>query len=112
MPGDVVAVRAGEIVPADGVVVGPQAVLDESALTGEPLPVTVPAGGEVRSGTTNAGNVFDARVTRAASESAYASIVRLVRIAESDRAPFIRLADRYAAFFLPFSLAFDARKVM
>jgi len=106
VPGDVVVVRAGEIVPADGVVVGPQAVLDEAALTGEPLPVTVPTGGEVRSGTTNAGNVFDARVTRAASESAYASIVRLVRTAESDRAPFIRLADRYAAFFLPFSLAF------
>ena len=106
VPGDVVVVRAGEIVPADGVVVGPQAVLDEAALTGEPLPLTVPTGGEVRSGTTNAGNVFDARVTRAASESAYASIVRLVRTAESDRAPFIRLADRYAAFFLPFSLAF------
>jgi heavy metal translocating P-type ATPase len=106
VPGDVVVVRAGEIVPADGVVVGPRAVLDEAALTGEPLPVTVAAGGEVRSGTTNAGNVFDARVTRAASESAYASIVRLVRTAESDRAPFIRLADRYAAFFLPFSLAF------
>ena len=106
VPGDVVVVRAGEIVPADGVVAGGQAVLDEAALTGEPLPVTVPAGGEVRSGTTNAGNAFDARVTRAASESAYASIVRLVRTAESDRAPFIRLADRYAALFLPFSLAF------
>ena len=106
VPGDVVVVRAGEIVPADGVVVGPPAVLDEAALTGEPLPVTVPAGGEVRSGTTNAGNAFDARVMRAASESAYASIVRLVHTAESDRAPFIRLADRYAAVFLPFSLAF------
>ena len=106
VPGDVVVVRAGEIVPADGVVAAGKAVLDEAALTGEPLPVTVPAGGEVRSGTTNAGNAFDARVTRAASESAYASIVRLVRTAESDRAPFIRLADRYAAVFLPFSLAF------
>jgi len=106
VPGDVVVVRAGEIVPADGVVAASQAVLDEAALTGEPLPVTVPAGGEVRSGTTNAGNAFDARVTRAASESAYASIVRLVRTAESDRAPFIRLADRYAAVFLPFSLGF------
>ena len=106
VPGDVVVVRAGEIVPADGVVAAGQAVLDEAALTGEPLPVTVPAGGEVRSGTTNAGNAFDARVTRAASESAYASIVRLVRTAESDRAPFIRLADRYAAVFLPFSLGF------
>jgi heavy metal translocating P-type ATPase len=103
--GDVVVVRAGEVVPADGIVVSAHAVLDEAALTGEPLPRTVPAGGEVRSGTTNAGNAFDARVSRPASESAYAAIVRLVRIAESDRAPFIRLADRYAAVFLPFSLA-------
>ena len=106
VPGDVIVVRAGEIVPADGVVVGLQAVLDEAALTGEPLPVTVPTGGEVRSGTTNAGNAFDVEVTRPASESAYAAIVRLVRTAESDRAPFVRLADRYAAVFLPFSLAF------
>jgi heavy metal translocating P-type ATPase len=103
--GDVVVVRAGEVVPADGIVVSAHAVLDEAALTGEPLPRTVPAGGDVRSGTTNAGNAFDARVSRPASESAYAAIVRLVRIAESDRAPFIRLADRYAAVFLPFSLA-------
>jgi heavy metal translocating P-type ATPase len=104
-PGDLVAVRAGEIVPADGVVANVNAVVDESALTGEPLPVTISAGGEVRSGTTNAGNAFDARVMRPAAESAYAAIVRLVRTAESDRARFTRLADRYAAVFLPFSLA-------
>ena len=103
-PGDVVVVRAGEVIPADAVVVSTQAVIDESALTGEALPVTTPAGGEVRSGTTNAGNAFDARVTRSAAESAYAAIVRLVRTAESDRAKFTRLADRYAAVFLPFSL--------
>ncbi|HET9287848.1 MAG TPA: heavy metal translocating P-type ATPase [Gaiella sp.] len=104
-PGDLVAVRAGEIVPADGVVAAGDAVVDESALTGESLPVTIPTGGEVRSGTTNAGNAFDARVMRPAAESAYAAIVRLVRTAESDRARFTRLADRYAAVFLPFSLA-------
>jgi heavy metal translocating P-type ATPase len=105
VPGDVVVVRAGEVVPADGEVASTRAVVDESALTGEPLPVTVSAGGEVRSGTTNAGNAFDVEVTRPASESAYAAIVQLVRSAESARAPFTRLADRYAAVFLPFSLA-------
>ncbi len=105
MPGDLVVVRAGEVVPADAVIEGSDAVVDQSALTGEPLPVTVAHGGEVRSGTTNAGNVFEARVTRPAAESAYASVVRLVRTAESDRAPFTRLADRYAAVFLPFTLA-------
>jgi heavy metal translocating P-type ATPase len=105
LPGDLVVVRAGEVVPADATVEGTDAVVDQSALTGEPLPVIVPAGGEVRSGTANAGNVFDARVTRPASESAYAAVVELVRMAESDRAPFTRLADRYAAIFLPFTLA-------
>ena len=77
--GDLVAVRAGELVPADGVVEGTAAVVDESALTGEPLPVTLPAGSPVRSGTTNAGNAFEARVTRSAEDSAYAAIVRLGR---------------------------------
>ena len=105
VPGDLVVVRAGEIIPADARVEGSDAVVDQSALTGEPLPVTVSAGEEVRSGTSNAGNVFDARVTRPASESAYAAVVQLVRTAESDRAPFTRLADRYAAVFLPFTLA-------
>jgi heavy metal translocating P-type ATPase len=61
-------------------------------------------GSPVRSGTTNAGNAFDARVTRPAEDSAYAAIVRLVRAAEGNRAQFTRLADRYAAVFLPFTL--------
>ena len=103
-PGDVIVVRAGEIVPADGTVAGVSAVVDESTLTGEALPVTVDPGGSVRSGTANAGNAFDVRVRRPASESAYAAIVRLVRAAQSDRAPFTRMADRYASLFLPFAL--------
>jgi len=103
-PRDVVMIRAGEVVPADGTVLRDEAVIDESALTGEALPVTIGAGGAVRSGTANAGDAFDLRVTRAAAESAYAAIVRLVRAAETDRAQFTRLADRYAAYFLPFSL--------
>ena len=102
--GDLVVVRAGELVPADGVVEGAGAVVDESAITGEPLPVTLPAGSPVRSGTSNAGNAFDARVTHSAEDSAYAAIVRLVAAAQGDRARFTRLADRYAAVFLPFTL--------
>ena len=104
VPGDLVSVRAGEIVPADGTVASQQAVLDESALTGEALPVTITSRGHVRSGTANAGDPFDLSVTAPAAESAYAAIVRLVRAAEVDRAEFTRLADRYAAYFLPFSL--------
>jgi heavy metal translocating P-type ATPase len=103
--GDLVSVRAGEIVPADGTVASREAVLDESALTGEALPVTIASNGRARSGTANAGDAFDLRITAPAAQSAYAAIVRLVRSAEVDRAQFTRLADRYAAYFLPFSLA-------
>ena len=105
VPGDVVVVRAGEVIPADGVVDHGEAIVDESALTGEPLPATMGPGHELRSGTANAGDAFDMRVTRPAAESAYAAVVRLVRAAEADRAPFVRLADRYAAIFLPVTLA-------
>jgi cation transport ATPase len=78
-----------------------EAVLDESALTGEPLPVTVRSGGSVRSGTAAAGVSFELRAFRPAAESAYAAVVRLVKQAELQRAPFVRIADRYALFFLP-----------
>jgi P-type E1-E2 ATPase len=104
-PGDVVVVRAGEVVPADGVVVGAEAVVDESALTGEPMPVRIARNERVRSGTANAGDAFDLRIVSSAAESAYAAVVRLVEAAQTDRAEFTRMADRYAAFFLPFTLA-------
>ena len=99
--GDVVVVRAGEVIPIDGIVVSGDAVIDESSLTGEPLPATYQAGGALLSGTTNAGDVIEVRALRPAADSAYAALVRLVRDAESQRAPFVRLADRYAIFFLP-----------
>jgi heavy metal translocating P-type ATPase len=102
--GDQVVVRRGEVLPVDGLVTSAEAVLDESALTGEALPVTCKRGDPVRSGTANAGEAFELRATRPASESAYAAIVRLVRDAESHKAPFVRMADRYAAFFLPVTL--------
>jgi heavy metal translocating P-type ATPase len=102
--GDVVAVRTGDVVPVDGDVVSPEAVLDESTLTGEPLPVRYRRGDAVRSGTANAGAPFDLRAGRPASDSAYAALVRLVRVAERERAPFVRLADRYAAVLLPVTL--------
>jgi len=100
--GDVVVVRAGEVVPVDGVIADAhEAVIDTSALTGEPLPVAVHPGGEVLSGTTNAGEAFDLVVTRPAAESAYAGVVRLVQEASEQRAPFVRMADRYAVVLLP-----------
>ena len=102
--GDRVLVRAGEVVPVDGSVASERAVVDESTLTGEPLPVTRGRGTTVLSGAVNAGEAFDLRATRTAAESAYAGIVRLVREAGRQRAPFVRLADRYAALLLPVTL--------
>ena len=102
--GDLVVIRAGEIVPVDGAVESAEAILDESTLTGEPLPVTLRRGAAVRSGTANAGNVFEARAVRPAADSSYAALVRLVQRAEAESAPFVRLADHYAAFFLPVAL--------
>jgi heavy metal translocating P-type ATPase len=98
---DRVLVRGGEVVPVDGMVESDEAIVDESALTGEALPVTVHHGGQVRSGTANAGVAFEVRVLRPAAESAYAALVRLVEQAGRERAPFVRIADRYAIFFLP-----------
>ena len=103
--GDVLLVRAGEVVPVDGLVESDKAVLDEATLTGEPLPATYRRGEAVRSGTANAGEVFELGALRPAAESAYAALVRLVREAETQKAPFVRLADRYAAVFLPLTLA-------
>ena len=102
---DTLIVRAGEVVPVDGSVISEGAILDESTLTGEPLPVDHERGSSIRSGSSNAGDVFEMRARRPASESTYAALVRLVQAAESQRAPFVRLADRYAAVFLPFTLA-------
>ena len=103
-PGDIVAVRPGEVVPVDGVVEAGEAVLDESAMTGESLPVTRGAGGVARSGSANAGGAFDLRATHTPAESAYSGLVRMVREAHAERAPFVRMADRYAVWFLPLTL--------
>jgi len=103
-PGDVVLVRTGEVVPIDGTIASGEAVLDTRTLTGEPLPETVRGGAVVLSGSANAGPPFDVRATKAAAESSYAALVRLVDRAQAQRAPFVRMADRYAAVFLPATL--------
>jgi heavy metal translocating P-type ATPase len=104
VPGDVVLVRTGEVIPVDGTVASEEAVVDTSTLTGEPLPVTLRLGMAVMSGTANAGAPFDVRADRPARDSAYAALVRLVEQAQAHRAPFVRMADRYAGVFLPVTL--------
>ena len=101
---DVLVVGPGEAVPVDGRVADAAAVLDESVLTGEPLSVERAVGEPVRSGVLNAGGPFELRATAAAKDSTYAGIVRLAQQAGAESAPIVRLADRYAAWFLPLSL--------
>lgn len=103
-PDDRLLIRHGEVVPVDGVVATTSATLDESALTGEALPVRRTAGEEVLSGSTLVGPAFDLTVRKPAAESTYANIVRLVEKARRSRAPMTRLADRYALGFLVLSL--------
>jgi heavy metal translocating P-type ATPase len=102
--GDAILVRAGEIIPVDGLITSPTAVIDESALTGEPIPVTRLEREEVRSGTLNAGQTFSMKATATAGQSTYAGIVRLVTAAQTAKSPFIRLADRYALLLLPITI--------
>lgn len=103
--GDLLVVGPGEVVPVGGLVESTAAVLDESVLTGEPLQVERSRGEAVRSGVVNAGGAFDLRATATEQDSTYAGIVRLARQAGAESAPVVRLADRYAAWFLPLSLA-------
>ena len=105
---DLLVVAPGEVVPTDGVIQDTVAVLDESVLTGEPLQVERAAGDPVRSGVINAGSAFQLRATATAADSTYAGIVRLAQQASAENAPVVRLADRYAAWFLPLSLAIAA----
>jgi heavy metal translocating P-type ATPase len=104
-PRDRLLVKSGEVVPVDGVVDGSTALLDESALTGEAQVVERESGSTVRSGVLNAGAAFEMFATTTAAESTYAGIVRLVREAQASKAPFVRMADRFALGFLALALA-------
>ena len=103
VPGDRLLVGTGQIIPVDGRLLC-TAAMDESALTGEPLPVERLAGDDVRSGVVNAGSPIELVATAAAAESTYAGLVRLVNQAQASSAPFVRAADRFAILFVPFTL--------
>jgi heavy metal translocating P-type ATPase len=104
--GEELLVRAGEIVPVDGIVNSASATIDESAVTGEPIPVEKTHGSAVLSGSLNAGETFELTVTAPAGESTYAGIVRMVTAAQTAKAPFVRMADRFALILLPVTIVF------
>jgi len=103
--GDRLQVRAGEVVPVDGQIASSGATLDESAVTGEPIPVDRSAGEAARSGAVNAGETFELSASATAGESTYAGIVKMVSAAQTAKSPFIRMADRFALILLPVTLA-------
>ncbi len=100
-PGQVFVVKAGERIPADGMVVEGETHADESLLSGEAKPVAKHPGSAVVSGSLNAGGVIQVRATRTGDESALAQIIRLVERALSTRAPIERMVDRIARVFVP-----------
>ncbi|MGZ4763674.1 MAG: HAD-IC family P-type ATPase, partial [Ilumatobacteraceae bacterium] len=103
--GDLLLVQPGEVVPVDGVVRAGPAVIDDSALTGESIPVEYAVGETVRGGATNAGGPFDLLATTNATNSTYAGIVRLVQQASASTSPFVRTADRFALVFVAVTFA-------
>jgi len=106
--GDVVIVRPGEIVAADGRILAGSSAVDEAMITGESIPVEKAAGDEVTGGTQNGTGTFRFRVTRVGGDTLVAQIVRLVEEAQGSKAPIQRLVDRIASIFVPvvFAIAF------
>jgi Cu+-exporting ATPase len=101
VPGDLVLVRPGERLPVDGVLVDGGSAVDESMLTGEPMPVLKGQGAEVIGATMNTTGSFTFRATKVGAETALAQIVRLVQEAQGSKPPIARLADVIASYFVP-----------
>jgi Cu+-exporting ATPase len=100
-PGELLRVRPGERVPVDGVLLEGASAVDESMVTGEPMPVEKSANDKLTGGTLNTSGSFVMRAERVGSETTLARIVKLVSEAQRSRAPMQRLADRVAAIFVP-----------
>jgi len=106
--GDILVIRPGDLIPVDGEILSMQTRIDESSLTGEPLPKSKTCGEQVFSGTINIGDAFDIKATRKSDESQYSKIVKLVKKAQQEKAPIQRLADKYAVWFTPLTLVVSA----
>ena len=103
--GDVLIVRTGESVPVDGVVLEGEGSVDESAITGEPLPKSVHAGSAVTGATVNTAGWFTMRAERVGEETVLAGIIRLVDEATSSKAPIEKMADKISGVFVPVVIA-------
>lgn len=99
--GDVIAVRPGESIPVDGIILSGETAVDESALTGESLPVDKKTGDNVSSATVNKSGYFTLKAVKVGSDTTLAQIIRLVEEAGSSKAPIAKLADEVAGIFVP-----------
>ena len=105
VPGDLLMVRPGDLVPVDGVVTAGTSAVDQSAVTGEPLPIRALPDTELMSGSVNLDGALTLRALRKSAESQYQQIVRLVDRARAEKPPIVRIADRFAVWFTPVTLA-------
>ncbi len=103
-PDDLLVIRPGDLVPVDGAVVAGTSAVDQSALTGEPLPIRAVPGVDLMSGSVNLDGVLRLRAVRPSEQSQYQQIVRLVERARLEKPPIQRLADRFAVWFTPLTL--------
>lgn len=110
--GDLVRVRPGERLPVDGVVTEGQSFVDESMLTGEPVPVAKAVGAEVMGGTVNRTGAFTLEATRVGRSTVLAQIIRMVEQAQTGKPPIQQLADKIAAVFVPVVLVLAAITVV
>lgn len=108
LPGQVLRVRPGESIPVDGVVLEGASAVDESALTGESIPVEKTAGDTVNAATVNRTGSFTFRATRVGADTSLAKIIQLVEDANATKAPIARLADKVAGVFVPVVFAISA----
>ncbi|HUU21273.1 MAG TPA: cation-translocating P-type ATPase, partial [Phycisphaerae bacterium] len=100
-PGDVVRVRPGDNIPADGLIVSGQSSINQANVTGESLPVDKTVGDEVFSGTNNLAGAMDVKVTRAGEDTTLGKVRKLILQAEGTKIPIMRMIDRYAAWYTP-----------
>mgnify|MGYP002577475518 FL=1 len=102
--GDIIRVIAGEIIPADGIIIKGEASIDESIMNGESLPVDKTVGDDVLSGTINQYSTFDMRASKTSSDSSLKRMIRLVKEADADKAPIVSLTDRWATWIVVIAL--------
>lgn len=99
--GDKVLIKPGEVVPVDGIIIEGTSSMDESSLTGEPLPIEKTIGEQILSGAINQESAITIKAQHTSEDSQYEQIIKLVKAASSSQSPFVRLADRYS---IPFTI--------